>query len=58
MKIVTFTLVVRGSYKEGSWTSRLAKFGLMGINAATLMQELVASTGYFLNEREHDGMLT
>ena len=35
--------LLRGSYKEGSWTSHLAKFGLTGIKAAALMQDLVAS---------------
>ena len=52
MEIVTFTLGVRGSYEEGSWTSHLAKFGLTGIKAAALMQDLVASC---LNE--HDEIL-
>ena len=48
---MTFTLGVRGSYEEGSWTAHLA-FGLTGIKAAALMQDLVASC---LNE--HDEML-
>ena len=43
MEIVTFTLGVRGSYEEGSWTSHLAKFGMTGIKAAAFMQNLVAS---------------
>ena len=43
VEIVTLTLGVRGSYEEGSWTSHLAKFGLTGIKAAALMQDLVAS---------------
>ena len=43
MEIVTSTLGVRGSYEEGSWTPHLAKFGLTGIKAAALMQDLVAS---------------
>jgi len=35
VEIVTFTLGMRGSYEEGSWTSHLAKFGgLTGIKAA------------------------
>ena len=40
---------MRGSYEEGSWTSHLAKFGLTGIKAAALMQDLVASC---LNEHD------
>ena len=43
VEIVTFTLGVRGSYEAGSWTSHLAKFGLTGIKAAALMEELVTS---------------
>ena len=41
--MVTLTLGVRGSYEEGSWTSRLAKCGLTGTKAAALMQDLVPS---------------
>ena len=52
VEIVTFTLGVRGSYEEGSWTSHLAKFGLTGIKAAVLMQDLVTSCLH-----EHDEML-
>ena len=51
LEIVPFSLGLRGSYEEGAWISQMAKFGLTGIKAAALMQDLVAS---YLNE--HDGM--
>ena len=51
---MTFTLGVRGSDEEGSWTSHLAKFGLAGIKAAARMQDLVTSG---LNEHLAIGQL-
>ena len=48
VKRVNFTQGACFSYKEGTWTSHLAKFGLTGIKASALTLDLVASC---LNEQ-------
>ena len=52
VKVVPFTIGVRGSYEETAWAARLARFGLTGTQVTALMTDLVTNC-----LTEHDAIL-